>query len=85
MSCSIPFLAVRMTYACLSVFESNPKWSPLTGDIAPFVCMHSLMEYLVVLICVTCGHLIQPTKNSAAKHEVQDLFVQDQRGPEEQC
>jgi len=73
--CSVPFLAVRMTFACLSVFDSNPKWSPLTGDIAPFVCMHSLMEYLVILICVTCGYSIQPTKNSAATYGVRDQLV----------
>ena len=58
---SVPFLAVRLAYACLSVFTMNPKWSILGGDIVPLVLMHSLMEYAVVIICVGIGHLIQPT------------------------
>jgi hypothetical protein len=74
-----------MAYACLSVFETSPKWSPLTGDIAAFVCMHSLMEYAVVLICIACGHLLQPTKNSEAKHVGHDQFVQEERGLGGQC
>jgi len=75
LSCSIPFLAVRMAYACLSVFDPNQRWSPLDGDIAPFIIMHSIMEYLVVLICVTCGYLIQSTRHSAGMGDVQDLNV----------
>jgi hypothetical protein len=40
------------------------------------------MEYFVVLICVTCGYLIQPTKKSASKGR--DRFVQEHSGLEEQ-
>ncbi|KAF2672372.1 hypothetical protein BT63DRAFT_438181 [Microthyrium microscopicum] len=65
MSISFPFLTVRLAYALLSVFDTNPKWSPLSGDIAPLVCMHSLMEYIVVLICVTTGYLIKPVRSNA--------------------
>jgi len=65
-------LAVRMAYACLSVFEPSQRWSPLNGDLAPFILMHSIMEYVVVVICVTCGYLIQPTKRAAAMDNLRD-------------
>jgi hypothetical protein len=47
---SFPFLAVRVSYACAWVFEGSDEWNPLIGSIAALVCMHSLMEYMVVLI-----------------------------------
>jgi len=49
---SFPFLVVRLSYACAWVFEGVDEWSPLVGSIAALVCMHSLMEYTVVLIAL---------------------------------
>jgi hypothetical protein len=59
-----------MAYACLSVFLSNGKWSPLDGEIAPLVLMHSMMEYVVVWISIVCGFVIQPTRLSTATEDV---------------
>jgi hypothetical protein len=49
---SFPLLAVRLSYACAWLFEGADEWSPLIGSIAALVCMHSLMEYTVVLIAL---------------------------------
>jgi hypothetical protein len=60
---SIPFLAVRIAYACLTTFSgdpTNPKWSPLFGSVAALVVMHSLMEYVVVVMYLTLGWLVPP-------------------------
>jgi len=60
---SVPFLVVRITYACLGVFQTGEKaikWSALYGSIAPLVVMHSMMEYFVVLMYVTVGLIITP-------------------------
>jgi hypothetical protein len=51
----VPFLVVRLAYALLTTFSAEDKWNPLTGDIAPFVVMHSLMEYCVVIVCLFIG------------------------------
>jgi hypothetical protein len=60
LSLSIPFLVVRLIYACLSVYSTNPVWSALSGSVAALVCMHSMMEYVVVLICLGVGYTISP-------------------------
>jgi hypothetical protein len=49
---SFPFLVVRLSFACLGLFQEKDKWNPLFGSIAALVCMHSLMEYIVVLIAL---------------------------------
>lgn len=59
-TCSIPFLAVRLVYALLSIFNDGQLWNPLSGSIAPLVVMHSLMEYIVVVICLITGYLLDP-------------------------
>jgi hypothetical protein len=53
-------LAVRFAYALLSVFNDGASWSPLSGSIAPLAIMHSLMEYIVVVICLVTGFLLDP-------------------------
>jgi len=60
---SIPFLVVRITYACLGVFQTGAKatrWSPLYGSIAAVVVMHSIIEYIVVVIYVSVGVFVAP-------------------------
>ena len=54
-SAAIPFLIVRIAYAFLSVFDTNPKWNDLSGSIAAFFCMALLMELFVVAIYITVG------------------------------
>jgi hypothetical protein len=70
---SVPFLIVRLIYALLSIFNAGAIWDPLAGAVAPFVIMHSLMEYCVVLICLFIGYrvdtLIPRNKNST--HQTQ--------------
>jgi hypothetical protein len=69
-----------MVFACLSVFNPDSKWSTLAGgDVAAMVCMHSLMEYCVVLLCVTCGHLLQPAKKLSRKDELGGQHVEEGR------
>lgn len=69
-TCSLPFLAVRLAYACLSVFVSNPIWSPLNGGVATSLLMLSMMEHIVVLICLVYGFIIQPTRLSTPGESV---------------
>ncbi|KAF2100488.1 hypothetical protein NA57DRAFT_74095 [Rhizodiscina lignyota] len=60
-SASVPFLTVRIIYSCLSVFSGNledPTWSPLFGSIAALIVMHSLMEYIVVVMYLATGFAI---------------------------
>ncbi|KAK8213556.1 hypothetical protein M8818_002858 [Zalaria obscura] len=64
MLASIPFLAVRISYACLSAFNGTPKWNPLVGSVAALVCMHSVMEYIVVVIVLAIGFAISPVNTS---------------------
>jgi hypothetical protein len=49
---SFPFLVVRLSYACAWAFAGTDEWNPTIGSIAALVCMHSLMEYTVVLIAL---------------------------------
>jgi hypothetical protein len=35
-------------------------WSALSGSVAALVCMHSMMEYIVILICLGVGYIIPP-------------------------
>lgn len=59
-----PFIAVRVTYLFLSVFQpSDLRWNDLSGPIAPFLIMGLLMEYSVVLIYLITGFLIPSWRN----------------------
>ena len=64
-----------MAYACLSVFVSNQKWSPLDGEVVPLVLMHSMMEYAVVLVSIFCGFVVQPITLLQAAEVDQDDCV----------
>ena len=66
---SFPFLVVRLSYACAWVFEGVDEWSPLIGSIAALVCMHSLMEYTVVLIGLFTAFSIPSGRWSAAREQ----------------
>jgi len=88
---SIPFLIVRITYACLGVFQTGAKatrWSPLYGSIAALVVMHSMMEYIVVVIYISVGVLVAPIGKNlpgagpVALQERRDIAAeQGQAGP----
>lgn len=73
MIASIPFLVVRLTYSCLAAFDTyhgdrhTLTWSPLYGSIAALVIMHSLMEYIVVVIYVLTGITIPPVRTGKAR------------------
>ena len=69
MTISVPFLVVRITYSCLTVFATSSddtRWSPLYGSVAALVVMHSIMEYLVVLMYLVVGFSI-PTIDTTGK------------------
>lgn len=57
---AMPFQIVRISYAFLTVFDpSNPKWNALSGSIGAFVGMALLMEYIVVVMYITTGFMIE--------------------------
>jgi len=77
-SISIPFLAVRIVYSCVAIFEvQNPTWSPLSGSIAALVVMHSLMEYIVVVMYLALGFLLPPIGKGESRQRDR-LAVQDE-------
>jgi len=40
----------------MGVFENgSTKWSALFGSVAAMAIMHSLMEYIVIWICIVTG------------------------------
>lgn len=60
---AIPFLAVRMAYLLLSIFDSDQtKWNALEGDVAAFVLMVLLMEYVVVWLFLGTGYWIPASR-----------------------
>lgn len=65
----MPFLAVRIAYAFLSVFDDagglQSKWEDLYGSVAAYVLMALIMEYVVVVIYLTVGIRIPPTRSTA--------------------
>lgn len=64
-SAAIPFIAVRITYALLSVFGSGglqSKWSNLYGSVGAYVTMGLIMEYIVMLMYLGVGIRIPPVK-----------------------
>ena len=61
----MPFLAVRIAYAFLSVFDADglqSKWDDLYGSVAVYVVMALIMEYIVVVIYLGVGIQIPPVK-----------------------
>jgi hypothetical protein len=61
----MPFIAVRITYALLSVFDSSglqSKWSSLYGSVGAYVTMGLIVEYIVMLIYLGVGIRIPPVK-----------------------
>lgn len=84
-SASIPFLIVRVVYACLSAFQSNiTTWNTLAGSVAALVVMHSLMEYIVVCIYATTGFILPPIGNGTARAERGEVRGTRDGGTEEQ-
>lgn len=63
----MPFLAVRIIYAFLSVFDAedlNSNWNDLHGSVAAFVIMALIMEYVVVIIYLGIGIRIPPVRGN---------------------
>lgn len=55
---ALPFILVRIIYAFLSYFSSDPvtsQWSPLYGSLGAYVGMGLIMEYAAVVIYVGVG------------------------------
>lgn len=77
---SIPFLAVRIVYACLSIFTGNPKWSPLTGSVVAFVVMHSVMEYVVACMYIAVGFIL-PSIHTTAEGAVAGIDLHQRQRP----
>lgn len=64
---AIPFLAVRIAYAYLSVFNAEglqSKWDTLYGSVAAYAVMALLMEYIVVVIYLGVGIRIPRIKKA---------------------
>lgn len=88
---SVPFLAVRVTCACLSIFENgSTRCDPLDGSVALLITMHSLMEYIVVVIYFVVGFIIPPVNISKTIMEPtpaallrQGDIVAEERQPEQ--
>ena len=62
----MPFIAVRITYALLSVFDSSglqSKWSSLHGSVGAYVTMGLIVEYIVMLIYLGVGIRVPPIKS----------------------
>lgn len=68
---AIPFLATRIAYAFLSVFDSSVlTWNDLYGSVAAYVTMALLMEYIAVLLYLGVGFIIPPVqRNQRSKRE----------------
>ncbi|KAJ5383761.1 hypothetical protein N7517_001672 [Penicillium concentricum] len=59
-----PFIAVRIVYLFLSVFEpTDLRWNDLSGPVTPFLTMGLLMEYSVVSIYLITGFMIPSWRN----------------------
>lgn len=55
----MPFLAIRITYAMLSVFEpTDTRWNDLSGAIGIFIVMCLMMEYAAMICYIGTGLLI---------------------------
>jgi hypothetical protein len=74
---SFPFLVVRLSYACAWVFQGTDEWSPIAGSIAALVCMHSLMEYTVVLIALFTAFSIPAGRGEGRTVASEEPFKDD--------
>lgn len=52
---SIPFIFIRLCYSLLGDFTHNSHFNPLTGSVTIDLCMAVLMEFAVVVTCLTIG------------------------------
>ncbi|KAI9692672.1 MAG: hypothetical protein M1820_009466 [Bogoriella megaspora] len=59
---SLPFQVLRITYALLGFFHPE-RWSALTGPIGRGIGMGLVMEYIVVIIYVVNGLVIEPVNS----------------------
>jgi hypothetical protein len=79
---AIPFIIIRLTYSCMTSFRgtnfADPTWSPVFGSIAALVVMHSLMEYIVVVILLTLGMVLPPTGKKIIDSEEGDANGADE-------
>lgn len=72
----IPFLVVRVVYALLGIFSTGTnatKWDPLVGNVAAFLVMHSVMEYVVVILYLVLGFILPPVRRTEAAAERRDV------------
>jgi hypothetical protein len=64
------FLAIRITYAMLSVFDTTDnRWNNLSGSISIFIVMCLMMEYAAMICFIGSGLLIPriaPNRNLAS-------------------
>lgn len=56
---SLPFILVRLIYAAISVFGSNPDFNSVTGNVTILLCMGVLMELAAVIIYEGVGITLQ--------------------------
>ncbi|KAJ9130085.1 hypothetical protein NKR23_g12355 [Pleurostoma richardsiae] len=57
---SIPFLLVRLVYAAIADYGSDPAFNFFGGNVTINLCMGVLVEIIVTTICLTAGFLVPP-------------------------
>jgi len=63
-----PFIAIRLLYSILAVFVHNHWFSTLNGSVGVRVGMATVEEYIVVIIYISIGFVLQK-------------LTEEQRGP----
>ncbi len=70
-----PFLLVRMVYAAMGDFGSDPRFSLFDGDATVYLCMGVLMEIVVMVVCLAVGFKCPPPKEDIVerKHDAESV------------
>ena len=78
----MPFLAIRVTYAMLSVVDpESMKWNNLSGSIGIFVVMDLMMEYATMVVFIAAGLMIPRIAANKAQDTDGRLNLNSQGSP----
>jgi uncharacterized membrane protein len=67
-----PFIAVRLVFSALVVFVHNDTFSIVGGSVGVYVGMAIVEEFIVVVIYVTLGWLLERTPYVAKQGETEE-------------
>lgn len=69
---SMPFLLVRLIYACIADYGNDSRFSFFGGNNTIKLCMSVLVELIVTTICLTAGFFVPPPTEQVKNAQSQE-------------